>query len=350
MPPAARANVSAALVNDVSSTHSGHWSTGIIGMRYLHAALTSEGASSLALDSLLTVDYPSFGYWFADPLEPATTLNELPDGAAEGPGMNSRNHHMFASVGGWLFEDLLGVGQARPFTAAYAPDAPSAHGFKHAVIFPRATGNAAVPYASGSYASIAGTYTVAWQTLGAGAATCVADAPENAPVTLSCAGGVIAGVTFASFGTPTGSCTAGFAKGACDAANSTAIVAAACVGQPSCTLNIGVDIFGDPCFDTLKHFDAAITCSAAIAGAVALTVTVPANAAARVRLPFTGALPAGVRVTESGTTVWAAGAFVPGAAGVVSAAVGTDDLPVGVSTLDFEVLAGTFVFVPSGPA
>lgn len=30
--------------------------------------------------------------------EPATTFWELPDGDSEGPGMNSRNHHMFAYV------------------------------------------------------------------------------------------------------------------------------------------------------------------------------------------------------------------------------------------------------------
>jgi len=255
---------------------------------------------------------------------------------------------MFASVGGWLYEDLLGLGQARPFSAAYDPADAAAHGFRHAVIFPRATGHAAVPFASGSFHSIAGEFAVAWASLGAGGAPCVADAPENAPATISCpGGGVITGVAFASFGTPAGSCAAGFTRGACDAANSTAIVTAACVGKPSCVIDVSTTLFGDPCFDTVKKLDAAVTCSAALPGAISITVTVPANAAARVRLPFAGALPAGLRVTESGAPVWAAGAFVPGVPGVVSASVGTDDLPVGVSTIDFEVLAGTYAFVPS---
>jgi alpha-L-rhamnosidase len=348
VPAAAHANVSAALVADVATTHNGHWSTGIFGMRFLHAALTAIGQSTLALDTLLTVDYPGFGYWFTDPLEPATTLNELPDGSSEGPGMNSRNHHMFASVGGWLYEDLLGLGQARPFTAAYDAADPSAHGFRHAVIFPRATSHAAVPFASGSYRSIAGEFAVSW---GAAfeAVPCVADAAENENVTLSCpGGGLITAVTFASFGTPTGTCAAGFAKGQCDAANSTAIVAAACVGKASCVIDVSTTVFGDPCFDVPKMLDAAVSCAPpALPGALSITVTVPANAAARVRLPFAGALPAGLRVEESGALVWAAGAFVPGVAGVVNATVGSDDLPVGTSTIDFEVLAGTFIFTPS---
>lgn len=63
-------------------------------MKYLHRALTANGFGEVAIDSLLQPDYPSFGFWFNNDLEPATTMNELPDMYAEGPGMNSRNHHM----------------------------------------------------------------------------------------------------------------------------------------------------------------------------------------------------------------------------------------------------------------
>lgn len=51
------------------------------------------------------------GYEFNNDNEPATTLWELPDGDSEGPGMNSRNHHMFSSVGAWLYKDLGGINQ-----------------------------------------------------------------------------------------------------------------------------------------------------------------------------------------------------------------------------------------------
>ena len=80
--------VRATLAGEVLAKNS-HWSTGIIGMRFLHAALTSAGNGSLAIDTLLQTDYPSFGYWFSGKDETAaTTMWELPDAPAQGPGMN----------------------------------------------------------------------------------------------------------------------------------------------------------------------------------------------------------------------------------------------------------------------
>ena len=52
------ADAQAALASDVSAVHASHWSTGIIGMRFLHAALVQGGFANLALDTLLQVDYP----------------------------------------------------------------------------------------------------------------------------------------------------------------------------------------------------------------------------------------------------------------------------------------------------
>jgi alpha-L-rhamnosidase len=34
---------------------------------------------------------------------------ELWDAPMEGPGMNSRNHHMFASIGAWFYSHLAGI-------------------------------------------------------------------------------------------------------------------------------------------------------------------------------------------------------------------------------------------------
>lgn len=39
----------------------------------------------------------------------ATTLWELWDSPSEGPGMNSRNHIMFGSVGAWFYQFLAGI-------------------------------------------------------------------------------------------------------------------------------------------------------------------------------------------------------------------------------------------------
>jgi len=190
---------------------------------------------------------------------------------------------------------------------------------------------------------------VAWANANAsaGGGTCVADAPENAPVHFACPpGATITGVPFASFGTPTGACGTGFARGACDAANSTAIVRAACVGKPACDVDVSTTTFGDPCFDTVKHLDAQVTCSSG-GVTVTISVSVPANARAQVRVPFNAARagPSTVTVTESGAPVWAAGAYAPGVAGVTGAAPGpAADTPAGWFTIDVEVGSGDYVF------
>jgi hypothetical protein len=52
-------------------------------------------------------------------------------------------------------------------------------------------------------------------------------------LSLACsdAGSVVSAVSFASYGTPAGACGS-WAVGACNAANSTAVVEAACLGKP----------------------------------------------------------------------------------------------------------------------
>lgn len=244
------AAVAAALTADVVTGHGSHWSVGIIGMRFLHAALTDIGAANVALDTLLQTSYPSYGYWFSGADETAaTTLWELPDAPSEGPGMNSRNHHMFASVGGWLYEDLAGIDQVRRFDSNFDAADPSQVAFRHAVLMPRVTAHPSLPTASATYRSVSGPFSITWRNANAttSGATCAADAPENAPVALSCpAGGVFQAVDFASFGTPSGNCGA-FAKGACDAANTTAVVSAACLGKNACSIDVSTQLFGDPC-------------------------------------------------------------------------------------------------------
>ena len=277
--------VAAYLLADIAA-HRGALSVGIIGMKHLARALTATGNSYTAVNISLQTDYPSFGYAFNHPDEPATTLWELWNGPSEGPGMNSRNHIMMGSVGAWLYTDVAGIAQQ-----------PGASAYSSLLLWPRATTHERLPYASGSYASISGTVAVEWQagakafsltatvppntatevrlTFPAGAApaalvasegappaTCAADAPENAPVTFSCPpGATFTAVDFASFGTPNGNCQAGFAAGSCNAANSTAVVAAACVGAQTCTIDVSDALFGDVCHGTVKHFDALLRCS-----------------------------------------------------------------------------------------
>ena len=93
---------------------------------------------------------------------------------------------------------------------------------------------------------------------------CAANIGENMVAALGCpAGGVATGVAFASFGAAEGSCVEGLRlrAGACHAANSSDIVAAACVGQSECELEALDSLFGDPCLGQRKHLSVQLECS-----------------------------------------------------------------------------------------
>lgn len=150
-----QSNVTAAvnaLVGDITGpSHNYHMSVGIIGMKFLHRALTAAGRGDLAVNITCAPDYPGFASQFNDPYEPGTTLWELWDAPAEGPGMNSRNHIMEGSIGAWLYTDVLGIKQA-----------VGSSSFSDLIIAPAVTISPLLPSASGSYSSIRGTITVSW--------------------------------------------------------------------------------------------------------------------------------------------------------------------------------------------
>src|SRR6476620_8538019 len=78
-------------------------------------------------------------------------------------------------------------------------------------------------------------------------------AGENGSVTLTAPGGkVFTSVTFASYGTPDGSCGS-FTIGSCHAANSQSIVEAALLNNNSATIVASNGVFGDPCGGTVKR-------------------------------------------------------------------------------------------------
>ena len=83
------------------------------------------------------------------------------------------------------------------------------------------------------------------------------------PETLDCGpfGGVIESVTFASFGQPSGNCGAYARSASCDAANSSAVVAALCVGKASCVVPTAAGgVFGTPCAGA-NHLAVQLQCS-----------------------------------------------------------------------------------------
>ena len=87
---------------------------------------------------------------------------------------------------------------------------------------------------------------------------------ETQKLYLGCQNGrTIDEITFASFGTPTGSCSTGFAGGSCSAADVLPTIKRLCLGKNSCIVNATVQAFGhkDPCFRVPKQLVAEVHCS-----------------------------------------------------------------------------------------
>jgi len=97
------------LVNDVVNKNDMHLTTGIIGTKYLLPALSNNGYIQVAMGLAEQTTYPSWGYMIYNDLEPSTTLWELWDTPTGSPGMDSRDHIMFGSVGSWFYTDLVGI-------------------------------------------------------------------------------------------------------------------------------------------------------------------------------------------------------------------------------------------------
>lgn len=86
-----------------------HVGVGIIGMKSMFPVLHDMKQADFVVSMLSQTDYPSYGYMFNNPFENATGTWELLNAPSEGPGMNSRNHHMFSSVSGYIHKYLGGI-------------------------------------------------------------------------------------------------------------------------------------------------------------------------------------------------------------------------------------------------
>lgn len=145
------AKCAARLSEKLDETH-GKLQTGFVGTPFLCAALTDSGMERRAYDLLLNEEYPG---WLYEVNLGATTIWERwnsmnPDGTVSSTGMNSFNHYAYGSIFQWLSEYAAGLKAAAP-------------GFRRAVIAP--VPDVRLGKLDYSYASAAGTYRVAWQTL-----------------------------------------------------------------------------------------------------------------------------------------------------------------------------------------
>jgi len=150
--PAGRAKaVLANIVKDIRA-RGDHLSTGFLGTAYLMPLLASRGEQELAYRLAVQDSYPSWGYMVR---QGATTIWERWDADKRGPGMNSRNHFAFGTVGRWFFEDLAGIQLD-----------PAVPGFKRMVIRPRPAGD--LTWARARYPSMYGPICSGWRRTGDG--------------------------------------------------------------------------------------------------------------------------------------------------------------------------------------
>jgi alpha-L-rhamnosidase len=112
LPDVVPTNVRGAVVDYLAadiSKKGNHVSTGIVSNAQIYPVLSDNGHHDLALELVSSTTYPSYGYMFNNPYDNATTVWELWDSSLEGPSMNSRNHHMYSSVGAWFYSHVAGI-------------------------------------------------------------------------------------------------------------------------------------------------------------------------------------------------------------------------------------------------
>ena len=331
---------------------------GFIGVRYVFEALARVNRTDVALRMLNRTEYPSFGYQITNNLEPATTLWEC----ADEPTMHqwidesSRNHHYSASINTFLRKYVAGLDQprggaawavvkCRPEAALLPTLLPAASAAVRTARGLVGCSYSAAPVAGGLlppppppppppgappppvYCAITPMFTGAVR--------------GPSPMLLACpAGTVVANVTLARWGVsspdapwfcwgpqppPRGDCET----------DVTDKIEPLCVGRGGCNLSAVATqaVLGGPCTGALQLIvrvgctaasrsqaaaraadDApALPAAAAAPGATwaVVNATVPGGSTGEVHVPLLSAVNG--TITESGTVVWQAGAFVPGA-------------------------------------
>lgn len=193
-----------------------YWNAAAAMYAYIFGRAATIGLDVLGESQL--IGYPSIpfsrgapydGNWTAPPQYPSVSM--LSWGGAFGqPGDGTARY--------WVLKLLVDEMKPGPPAGAFAPaDAD--------VLVNTTTAGGAAPLASPFCAEVLNLQTLS----------------------MFCATGVIDAVTFASYGTPRGACGAWAVNASCNAANSSAVVAAACVGKAACSVKADTPTFGDPC-------------------------------------------------------------------------------------------------------
>ena len=288
VPPDQKDDIVKYFINKLTTSDKTHITCGIIGTKFLFPVLTSLNRNDLAVEILNQVDYPSYGFMIHNPYEPATTIWELWNAFNGSAGMDSRNHHMFSSISGWMQTDMIGFQQRQ-----------GTYGYNELDLYPAS-------YLDLSSASIELEHPrpikYSWHRKGGlqcgkapeDQSSLNPTLPEHGGLKLSCGEGTIIKVQFASYGNPTGVC--GYHRiGSCHVEQSLKVVETFCLNKTECILPTRGDFWGDPCFGETKWLTVAVLCSGSDNNHVdyrysslEVNVSIPIGSNGRLNLPAYG--------------------------------------------------------------
>lgn len=129
--------------------------TGFIGTAAISKALSDNGYNDIAYRLLQQTSYPS---WLYSVENGATSIWErlnsytVEDGFGGNNSMNSFNHYSFGAVGAWMMSHSLGIERDQEHP-----------GFKHFILQPTPDPDQVMTYAKGSYDSMYGKISSAWE-------------------------------------------------------------------------------------------------------------------------------------------------------------------------------------------
>ena len=280
-----------AFLNRLEDPHqdNSHLTSGIITNCQLFPVLSDLKQHDIALKIAEHLDYPSYGLMIHNNLEPATALWELWNSLNGSAGMDSRNHHMFSCVSGWMVTDMAGLSIPKSYKEIHFHPA-RALGLSHVSV--------SLEHPKPVHLS--------WQRNGG--IQCAKQAENQSPLnpnlpkhddlTVSCGdkdGGSIKKILFSSYGNPTGHCGGYHKRGSCHAQNSTEVVEKLCLGQRRCVVPTGADFWGNPCPNEVKWLSVSVQCKSDDSGiadfvysSIRVNVSVPLGSRGLVHLPAHG--------------------------------------------------------------
>ena len=290
VPSADKEKVSSYLIGKLISHDHFHITSGIIGTKYILPVLTSLNRNDVATYTVNLVDYPSWGFMIHNPYEPATTIWELWNSHNGSATMDSRNHHMFSSVSGWMQTDMIGLTQ---------PD--GSYGYKVLDLFPASSLDLSAASMELDYPR---PVKFSWHRKGGLQCGKAAEdrsslnpgLPKHEGLKVSCGEGFISEVQFASYGNPTGVC--GYHRhGNCHAPMSNKIVEKLCLNKTDCVISTSGDFWGDPCPGEVevKWLTTAVVCKMANSNtldyrysSLQVNISVPVGSHAHLHIPAYG--------------------------------------------------------------